>query len=196
MAHLTQVDYWDNFYLQLEDTRDWILENDVVLSHFLSNSSKDTYLGGLLHLGCGSSDLPKHLLAEGIHPLVNIDFSELIVERQRTLYSGQEGVTFLQMDVRDLKFEDGTFSLALDKGTFDCVVLGNDGPENARKMLRELFRVLKPNGKYFMYSLHGPAARLDLLHEIQWNVEYKAISVSPLELPHQTHTHLYICTKP
>lgn len=48
------------------------------------------------------------------------------------------------MDVRDLKFDDETFDVCLDKGTLDCFACGEDAATEVSTMLKEVNRVLKP----------------------------------------------------
>ena len=46
------------------------------------------------------------------------------------------------MDVRDLKYLDGTFDLILDKSTIDALLCGDNAYLNVCKMMRECQRVL------------------------------------------------------
>jgi SAM-dependent methyltransferase len=136
---------------------------------------------------------------------------------------------FAVMDVRSLSFPSCSFSLVFDKGTLDCVVLeSSDSHASATRMLREVWRVLKPGGVYVCFSLYAPTARaryfidampeseggeseeeraelLDVLtadnpprelHTSAWSsLRMLALDCSPLELPHQKYTYLYVATK-
>ena len=43
-------------------------------------------------------------------------------------------------------FGDATFDAAVDKGTLDAILCGENSTANAQKMLSELYRVLVPTG--------------------------------------------------
>lgn len=56
------------------------------------------------------------------------------------------------MDVRDLKYEDNTFDLLLDKSTIDALLCGSFAYMNVATMLKECQRVLKVGGYYVAVS--------------------------------------------
>ena len=52
-------------------------------------------------------------------------------------------MTFQVMDVRNLKFDNSTIDLAVDKSTIDALLCGDYAFLNVAKMLKEVIRVLK-----------------------------------------------------
>ncbi len=89
---------------------------------------------------------------------------------------------YMVMSVEDLKFEDNSFDCVLDKGCLDALLsTGQDEQgtnEVIQQMMRELFRVLKPNGKVFIFSKNddfivNPYFFFD--ESISWNVEMKSL---------------------
>ncbi len=89
---------------------------------------------------------------------------------------------YMVMSVEDLKFEDNSFDYVLDKGCLDALLsTGQDEQgtnEVIQQMMRELFRVLKPNGKVFIFSKNddfivNPYFFFD--ESISWNVEMKSL---------------------
>ena len=56
------------------------------------------------------------------------------------------------MDVRQLQYQDGTFDAVIDKGTFDSILCGDGSGPNAEQMLKEIHRVLAPQGVYICVS--------------------------------------------
>jgi hypothetical protein len=94
------------------------------------------------------------------------------------------------------------FNIVIDKGTLDTVVCGDEAFHKAVIMLREVARVLKPGGVFFMVSHGAPATRLSYLDSraLGWNVQYVALNKPQVNGPEPyvgaPSTHfLYICTK-
>ena len=76
----------------------------------------------------------------------------------------KEGMTWHVMDIRDLKFDDGSFDVAIDKGTMDALLAGVKDPwnppeeivNNCVKEVTEVQRVLKNNSSsVFIYFTFG-----------------------------------------
>ena len=84
-------------------------------------------------------------LPSGMH-LLAIDISPKMLERAAKKAAAYPGTIELQeMDVRDLKFPDATFDTVLTVCTFCSVPKPIIG-------LRELYRVLKPDGQLLMFE--------------------------------------------
>ena len=64
------------------------------------------------------------------------------------------------MDVRDLKYEDETFDLAIDKSTIDALLCGDHSFLNVAIMIKEIQRVLKTGGIYLIISYGQPENRI------------------------------------
>jgi ubiquinone/menaquinone biosynthesis C-methylase UbiE len=64
------------------------------------------------------------------------------------------------MDVRDIKYPDHFFDIAIDKSTIDALLCGDDACLNVAKMMKEVQRVLKPEGYYAAISYGKPENRL------------------------------------
>jgi ubiquinone/menaquinone biosynthesis C-methylase UbiE len=64
------------------------------------------------------------------------------------------------MDVRDIKYPDATFDLAIDKSTIDALLCGERSFVNVALMLKEVQRVLKEGGVYMIISYGQPENRV------------------------------------
>jgi len=81
---------------------------------------------------------------------------------------------FKQMDVHNMTFDDKTFDTVIDKGLFDAVICTQGDPKKEiESMLTEIYRVLKPNGKYICIS-HGSMPQrkkyLKNLKQYNWKI--------------------------
>lgn len=93
-----------------------------------------------LEVGCGMGKLSIALLKEG-YDLIGVDYSkELIIKIKKEMPEFKENFRF--MDGRDLKFKDKTFDALISPG-----VIEHFHEEDQNKMLSELHRVLKDDGK-------------------------------------------------
>jgi len=52
--------------------------------------------------------------------------------------------------MKDIK--NGEFNVAIDKGTLDSVVCGDNSLPNSEKMMGEVYRILTANGVYMCVS--------------------------------------------
>ncbi|KDO33630.1 hypothetical protein SPRG_19252 [Saprolegnia parasitica CBS 223.65] len=110
----------------------------------------------VLDLGGGNSTLA-HRLCEALNGngrVVSIDISDTCIHLMQTAYPSK--VQYLCMDARDMEFQDSSFEIVLDKSTMDAIVSpGNAAAAHAAKrILRQVARVLWPNGLFLMISVH------------------------------------------
>ena len=64
------------------------------------------------------------------------------------------------MDVRDLKYSDKFFDIAVDKSTIDALLCGDNSFLNVAIMTKEVQRVLKTGGIYMVISYGAPENRV------------------------------------
>jgi ubiquinone/menaquinone biosynthesis C-methylase UbiE len=64
------------------------------------------------------------------------------------------------MDVRDIKYPDKYFDIAIDKSTIDALLCGDNSFLNVAIMTKETQRVLKTGGIYMAISYGAPENRV------------------------------------
>jgi ubiquinone/menaquinone biosynthesis C-methylase UbiE len=158
--------YWDQRYqdekaLAGKENFEWYRSFEslrgILLSHF---SPTDP----LLHVGVGSSLLQESLVEEdGFSQIVNTDFSPVCIEKMRLIHLHLPQLSYELDDVRSMRFDDASFSGCLDKGTLDALLCGYDADEDARRMMGEVLRVLRPKGQYLCITSQAPKERLRYL---------------------------------
>ena len=86
------------------------------------------------------------------------------------------------MDMMAMTFPEGDFDVVLDKGTMDVIMTDNKDPwnpteevkERGRKIIDNVYRVLKPGGQFIQISFDQPHFRKKFIlpEHIQW-AEFK-----------------------
>jgi SAM-dependent methyltransferase len=123
----------------------------------------------ILHLGCGSSILGELLATSSvltdvscIH-VVNVDRDRATIQRMQhrwssitTMHGKSVGMSFhcLDLSQRDSLlscYPDESFDLVVDKSTLDCLLCTETA---ASVMITQVYRCLKPGGRYFIISFH------------------------------------------
>jgi SAM-dependent methyltransferase len=106
----------------------------------------------ILEIGCGNGELIIGLARKGF-ACAGVDVSDVRLQRLRDLKLS--GLEFFQAEGTTLPLPDGSFDSAISMQLFEHL-----HPDDAVEHLREVHRVLKPGGKYFLETpnrLVGPA---------------------------------------
>lgn len=64
----------------------------------------------------------------GYHAITNIDYSSVCIGTMSARYSSCSGMTWHQMDVRQLSFSDASFDVILEKATLDAIMVEEKTP--------------------------------------------------------------------
>lgn len=119
---------------------------DNIVSFIYRNYPRDKNRNEIriLEVGCGTGNNLWFAAKEGFS-VTGIEGSETAVEyaRKRFESEGLKG-EFITGDFTKLPFHDNSFDLVFDRGAIVCVNF-----EGGNRACREVFRVLKPGGKFF-----------------------------------------------
>ena len=133
---------WDD-HLQLLETREGIQATVAWLTSYRQHGNER-----VLDIGCGTGNHAL-ALAEIGYEVVGIDFAPGMLKKARAKAARlpQASVTFEQADFnRDLPFPAGSFDCAICIIALQCVA-------NPPHFLREIRRVLKPNGLFLVMAV-------------------------------------------
>ncbi|MED6261405.1 hypothetical protein ATANTOWER_004779, partial [Ataeniobius toweri] len=77
---------------------------------------------------CGNSNLSGDMYSAGYHAITNMDYSSVCISVMSARYSSCPGMTWHQMDVRQLSFSDASFDVILEKATLDAIMVEEKSP--------------------------------------------------------------------
>ena len=112
------------------------------------------FLGKCLDLCTGTGDIAE-LLSKNCE-VIGLDFSSKMLEIARKKHPN---ITFIEGDCTNLPFEDNSFDVV-------TISFGLRNIENYDKALSEIFRVLKPNGKF----LHLDFGKTNILANFLYDI--------------------------
>jgi EEF1A lysine methyltransferase 4 len=160
-------EYWDERF-QKEETYDWLLTYQQIKSSILQFLRPDHKI---LIIGCGNSTFSADLYDDGFQNIVNIDFSKIVIDRMAEANQSRPHMTWLEMDMCDLTFDDASFDVVIDKATMDALLVDEGSvwePDPAiissvDKMCGGVSRVLSPQGVFLQISFSQPHFRTKYL---------------------------------
>lgn len=68
------------------------------------------------------------MYSAGYHSITNIDYSSVCISKMSARHSDCLGMTWHQMDVRQLCFPDASFDVILEKATLDAIMVEEKTP--------------------------------------------------------------------
>jgi SAM-dependent methyltransferase len=144
--------YWNDRYLMdgASDPFDWLFTYEdvaVVLEDLLPDRDLP-----ILMVGAGNAPFSIDMSQiGGYKQIVNTDLSDVVIDQQKKMYPEQQ---WLVMDVRKMTFDSNIFPVVVDKSLIDTLMCYSDSKKCLGEMIDEIYRVLKPGGRYITFSLH------------------------------------------
>lgn len=113
----------------------------------------------VLDCGCGEGRFSRIMVSRGAKYVLGLDSCEPMIEAARELESGVD--EYRVADVQDLGF--------IDNGTFDVIIsyLNQCDLPDFASNTREVFRVLKPGGRFIIANLHPMRSATGRWHKDQ-----------------------------
>ena len=91
--------------------------------------------------------------------LTNIDISTVVIDQMKNRNEIRPEMKWDIGDVTDMIYDNDYFDMAIDKSTIDALLCGDNAFLNVAKMTKEVQRVIKPGGAYFVISYGRPENR-------------------------------------
>ncbi|KAI6083044.1 S-adenosyl-L-methionine-dependent methyltransferase [Hypoxylon rubiginosum] len=193
LKRLAHADYWDERYSGVgpdQRVHEWFrsfgdLEGFFDRNLFQKRAPETS--PRILHLGSGDSTIPQDLAERGYTSQVCVDFSTAAVELMSKRHANIEGIQWKQMDVRHMdSISSQSIDFAFDKGTLDAMIHGSPWsppPEvldNTGQYLKEVLRVLKPDGAFLYITYRQPHFIKPLLQRegLDWEIQIEPLGGS------------------
>ena len=197
MPNYGNPEYWEARYKDINSTFDW-LEDYRTLKDIIDNLSIPKETGKIINLGCGNSEFSENMYDDGYLNIYNIDISKNVINIMKKRNEKRPEMSFEVMDVRDLKYENNSIDLAVDKSTIDALLCGENSYINVAKMIKEVQRVLKVGGYYMIISYGSPENRVIHLERKfeDFDVQIYSIKNNYIEDDEYDKVHyIYLCKK-
>ena len=157
-------EYWEERFAS-EDDFEWLVSYDDVKSQikgYLTPKSR------ILIVGCGNSNFSSDLYDDGYTNIVNIDYSQNVIEKMKLKNSHRNKMTWVVMDMTNMNpFSNESFDVVIDKAAMDAIMTEENDVWNpdenvihmARLMCQHISRILVPNGYHLHISFAQPHFR-------------------------------------
>nr|XP_019954471.1 PREDICTED: endothelin-converting enzyme 2-like [Paralichthys olivaceus]XP_019954479.1 PREDICTED: endothelin-converting enzyme 2-like [Paralichthys olivaceus] len=174
------VDYWDERYKK-EQCYDWLGDFSKIKHLLETHIKKDD---SILILGCGNSSMSGEMYTAGYRSITNIDYSSVCISTMAARYSDCPGMTWREMDMRQLCFPGTSFDVILEKATLDAIMVDEKSPWDVspqtaccvHQVLSEISRCLKPGGRFVSVTFAQPFFRKRLYARTEYNWSIKQYS--------------------
>ncbi|AZR73334.1 ubiquinone biosynthesis methyltransferase UbiE [Anoxybacter fermentans] len=101
----------------------------------------------ILDVGCGTGNFSIKLAKKGCK-VIGVDISDAMLEiARKKAKSNNLNITFYNMNVYDLDFDDETFDAIFSMAAFEFI-------KEPEKAFKEMMRVLKPGGQLLIGTIH------------------------------------------
>jgi len=181
--------YWENRYKTNLEEFDWYQRWPTLKTTISKYIKKES---NILQIGCGTSRLSEDMVNDGYQNLTNIDISSVAINYMSNKYKNMSQLSFIKMDVFEMAFSDTSFDAIIDKGTFDALLCCDDPMLATKKMIQEVFRVLKSNSPFVMITHGNESDRIKYLENFNWTIEATKIQKA---LNAEEFHYIFICTK-
>lgn len=110
-------------------------------------SSSDVKGKTVLDIGCGSGWIETMLLEKGSKKIIGIDISDEVIRAAKK--KKLKNVVYQKASAIDLPFKNNSFDVVVSFEVLEHIPVNTED-----KMFKEVYRVLKPGGKFFLSTPH------------------------------------------
>lgn len=168
---------WDPIWDEVFTSHEWGKYPSESLIQFIARNFYKSERGDvrILEVGCGTGANLWYLRREGFQAY-GVDGSDVAIKRANDRMISENLTVNLQVaDIINLPFSNSFFDVVID---IECIYCNNS--ENTKRILEEINRVLKPEGKFYSRTFSD---KMFIGTSIKDNIrlEYKNIEDGPLK---------------
>lgn len=211
---LCKKSYWEARF-ESEEEFDWYCEYSHIRELIASYISKTARV---LIAGTGTSRLPGEMALDGYSDVVAMDYAANVIERmQARSEENAWGVRFVEADLTQMNgWESSSVDCVIDKGCLDAMLLKPeteaedtnwklvtpDSPDDlvdAQNSMKQLARILKPDGLLFFLTFGSPSNRVSMFDwvasenddSMEWEI-LQCLEMSPTDRQHTFVTRFFL----
>ena len=147
-------DYWDSFFLKRGNKSfEWYGRYEEIAPYIKAKTSINHRF---LVIGCGNSDFSSKLYDLNYKNVINLDFSDKVIDEMKVKNKGRSGMRWIVGDMTNMhQIEKNSIDIVFDKGALDALLSENsfDCKLQAKLMFAEIERVLVDEGAYICITL-------------------------------------------
>lgn len=96
---------------------------------------------------------------DGFHCITNVDYSTTVIDNMKNRSTEARCMEWLVMDIKDLKFESGSFDIVIEKATLDALLVGERDPwrlsDESRTLMDSILLQVSFSLTFLCCLLHG-----------------------------------------
>ena len=151
MPEYGDVAYWNRRF-ERETTFEWLAPYSVFEQSLCSVLASPSSEKQVLHLGCGTSQLPIQLFQSGYTHIIHTDISPNLIEKQAQQYPCLQWQVVNALELDDV-FPRQSMDVVFEKSVTDAILCDDDEDQSKfNRLQHQIFKVLKPGGVWWMMS--------------------------------------------
>jgi SAM-dependent methyltransferase len=206
-AQYGRVQFWDERYLVETEPFEWYHGFEYYRDPILDNIEFDKKI---IVAGCGTSNMPEDLVADGYTNVIAQDISRIAIKNQIARTEHIEEIKCITGNMTDMDLEDEEIEAVIDKALLDSLYCSDNGETDVAQYVNEVIRILSPTGVFIVVSRMNPEEALPILEQFDidepyytpWLIEVQAM-LKPKEFEGEVLDPddpdslywVYICTK-
>jgi len=182
MPNYGDATYWDERYREVDSDGDgeesmsspfdWLFSYEDVRS-IVTTLLPDRKVPAFL-VGCGNAPFSIDMYNDGYHNIRNSDYSEVVIRQQSKKFPH---MTWELIDAMDSKFPTNSVECIVDKSLIDTILCYPNSLDKMKVYMYEMFRILKPGGRFITWSLHPIHEVFDHFDPVKFDWKIRAYNV-------------------
>ncbi|CAE7683463.1 Eef1akmt4, partial [Symbiodinium microadriaticum] len=159
-AQYGRIHFWDEWYTSEPEPFEWYYPYKKFASVINDHVAKEAKI---LVAGCGNSYMMEDMVADEFVDITGVDISRVVIDLMKVRCADYPEIRLLTGNMQDTNLPKESFDCIIDKGLMDSILCDLKGEEGVQNLVREVERLLTPDGIFICISHAGPEDRLQYL---------------------------------